>query len=174
MTDDCILSDALRYIRGRGYIVTKAAANIWRVRQAGFDKQMSRAELFAFAGLEENFFGYYADIAQSIVGRSTPLIGVIKTRREARLAYDDLAAAIQTCRTRLALEECLAGAEATILQFHAELPFFWEGDGEEFAGLEREIEIAFETVEAAQFFDSKHFNGSRAQPGCEAGRLPGQ
>jgi hypothetical protein len=116
-----------------------------------------------------NPFEAYAGKAKSIVERPAALIGVIKTRREARLAYNELVGRIRSCRRRSVLEQCLAEAEPQILQVHAEMPFFWHGDGEEFVGLEREIEAAFETVEAAQYFER-----SRALPGCEAGRLPGQ
>lgn len=130
-----------------------------------------------------NPFEAYAGKARTIVERPAALIGSIKTRAEARIVYDEMVARITAFRCRAELTAYLAQSEARILQFHAELPFLWEGDGEDFLGLEREIESAFETVEAAEYFQRGCFRDGRggavfskirAMPRCEAGRLPGQ
>lgn len=97
------------------------------------------------------------------------LLGPTKTRAEATQIYTGLVGELRACRDLAALRTLLAASEPTILQIHAELEFLWFGDGQDFLGLNREIEDAFEAVEAAQYF--KRF---RNDPKCEAGRLPGQ
>lgn len=99
------------------------------------------------------------------------LIGVTKTRAEAKADYSRIVTDLRRCRTLEALRECLDKNHLVILQMQAELEFLWFGDGHDFTGLEREIEIAFETVEASQFFNKFQ---PAAQVESEAGRLPGQ
>lgn len=101
----------------------------------------------------------------------TKLIGVTKTRAEARAIYVELVGKLQAVRSLPALHNCLAENRMSILQIQAELEFLWFGDGADFPGLEREIEQAFETVEAAQFF--MKFPTAHSGRVCEAGRLPG-
>lgn len=99
-----------------------------------------------------NAFTVYAGKAKTIVEQPKPLVGKHKTRAEAKAAYAEIVVELRQFSSRVELEAYLGSISADILQFHAELDFLWEGDGEDFLGLEREIERAFETVEAAQFF----------------------
>ena len=95
------------------------------------------------------------------------LIGPTKTRREAIVKYHEIVGELQACRDVTVVQAVLGANAAHITQFHAELEFLWAGDGDDFLGLEREIENAFETAEAASFFKF------RANPEGEAGRSPG-
>jgi hypothetical protein len=105
------------------------------------------------------------------------LIGITKTRAEARAVYVALVGELLACRTLNQLQDVLAARRLEILQIQAEMEFLWFGDGHDFLGLEREIETAFETVEAASYFRrpgsnlqfQAHKNGSEG----EAGRVPG-
>lgn len=94
------------------------------------------------------------------------LIGPVKTRAEVRAIYSEIVADLRACRNAAVLSATLADRHAVITQIRAEMPFLWEGDGD-FLGLEREIEMAFETVEAAEYF-----NRIRVEPECERGRIP--
>lgn len=96
------------------------------------------------------------------------LIGVTKTRAEIRAVYTAIVAEMMACQTLAALRDVQANRRLEILQIQAEMPALWFGDGYDFLGLEREIESAFEAVEAAQFFTRL-----RAQPAGESGRSPG-
>lgn len=97
------------------------------------------------------------------------LLGPTKTRAAAMQVYTGLVGELRACRDLASLRALLDVSEPIIFQFHAELEFLWFGDGEDFLGLEREIEIAFETVEASQYFQK-----FRSDPKCEAGRVPSQ
>lgn len=99
------------------------------------------------------------------------LIGITKTRAEARAVYTALVGELHAARSLRELEAVLQTRKLEILQIQAEMEFLWFGDGHDFLGLEREIEIAFETVEAATYFrNSRPVIDGRV---CEAGRLPG-
>lgn len=100
-------------------------------------------------------FAAYAKKANSIAKHHpAPLIGAIRTRREAMEVYVQIIAAMNHCASVAALQAYLDETEKTLLQFHAELDFLWTGDGADFAGLDKEIERAFEAAEARQFFSS--------------------
>ena len=119
-----------------------------------------------------NPFENYSKRANMIArNHPTPLIGPIKTRRAALARYNEIAAELRSCRDRCVLQTYLTEITADLLQFHAELDFLWHGDGNDFLGLEREIESAFETVEAAQYF--RKFDSFRRTE-SEAWRSPGQ
>lgn len=74
--------------------------------------------------------------------RPAPLTGPIKTRAEARVKYSEIVADLRTVTDDSELEGFLMDMQIEIGQFEAELPFFWEGDGDDFIGLEQEIERA--------------------------------
>lgn len=116
-----------------------------------------------------NHFEAYSKKATTIASRHpTPLIGPIKTRREAMAVYPQLVAGMKDQPSPAALQAYLDTIEPQLLQFHAELDFFWIGDGADFRGLDREIEDAFEAAEAAQFFK---FRASESGAGRIAGNL---
>lgn len=96
-------------------------------------------------------FAAYASKAQTIVNQPAKLIGVHKTRGEARQRYETLVADLRACLTKDALEEELEIRRAEIAQFHAELDFYWEGDGD-FLGLSKEIALAQARVDAGLDF----------------------
>ncbi len=75
-------------------------------------------------------------------GRPAPLTGPIRTRAEARVKYSEIVADIRTVTDEIELEGFLMDMQIEIAQFEAELPFLWEGDGQDFPGLEQEIEWA--------------------------------
>lgn len=69
------------------------------------------------------------------------LVGIIKTRAEAKARYTEIVAALQQPVTKPALQSLLHDLRREMIQFQTELPFLWSGDGD-FAGLQREIEAA--------------------------------
>lgn len=75
------------------------------------------------------------------------LVGVIKTRSEARAKYSGIVAELAACEDHDMLDAYLASIKHELAQFRAELDFLWEGDGEDFPGLEIEIIRARERVE---------------------------
>lgn len=121
-----------------------------------------------------NPYENYARKASTIAKRHpAPLIGVTKTRREAMVVYSQIVAELAACGDQDQLDCYLASAQAQLVQFQAELPFLWKGDGEDFLGIEREIEATRDRVSigADADFLSDHKFGS--DPDCEARRLPG-
>lgn len=86
-----------------------------------------------------NAFEEYGKRATSTV--PPRLIGVTKTRGEARARYAAIIADLTAVKTLPALEQYLTGIAAELIQFRTELDFLWEGDGD-FAGLQQEIERA--------------------------------
>jgi hypothetical protein len=75
-------------------------------------------------------------------GRPAPLTGPIKTRAEARVAYDAIVSDLRTVCDDIELEGFLLDMQIHIQQFEQELDFLWNGDGQDFHGLEKEIERA--------------------------------
>lgn len=71
-----------------------------------------------------------------------PLEGPIKTRAALRTACAALTSDLHGCADQDMLEEVLRSHKAVIDQVEAEHEFFWKGDGADFNGLEREIELA--------------------------------
>lgn len=94
-----------------------------------------------------NAFADYAKKAQSIVDQPQKLIGAMKTRGEARERYTEIVGSLKACASRAELDRYLDSIGTDIRQFHAELEFLWKGDGDEFAGLQREIERAHVRVD---------------------------
>ncbi len=76
------------------------------------------------------------------------LVGPAKTRSLLRDRYDLAAKELQAVATPQALEAALEAHNSTILQIHAEMEFLWLGDGNDFLGLEKEIERARARVDA--------------------------
>lgn len=74
--------------------------------------------------------------------RPAPLTGPIRTRAEARVKYSEIVADLRTVTDDIELEGFLMDMQIEIAQFEEELPFLWEGDGQDFPGLEQEIEWA--------------------------------
>lgn len=92
-------------------------------------------------------FAAYAAKANTIVNQPSKLIGVNKTRGEARLRYDTIVSELRAFQTKASLEEYLEIAKSEIAQFRAELDFYWEGGGD-FLGLRKEIALAQARVDA--------------------------
>lgn len=88
-----------------------------------------------------DMFSAYAKAAHSRVNSPARLVGVTKTRAEARSRYAEICADLMACETPAKIVAYLDSIEADILQFRAEMEFLWFGDGD-FLGLEKEIERA--------------------------------
>lgn len=71
--------------------------------------------------------------------RPTPLTGPIKRRADARVIYDQIVCEMEACEDRDTLEIYLMTVGEELIQFERELEFFWNGDGGDFLGLNREI-----------------------------------
>ena len=82
-------------------------------------------------------------------GRPAPLQGPIKTRAEAREFYSLIVADLRAIRDDIELEGFLMDMQLEITQFEEELAFLWEGDGQDFHGLENEIARARDRVSRA-------------------------
>lgn len=80
------------------------------------------------------------------------LVGPVKLRADLRERYGMVVAELAACETIEALESCLEAHSTTILQIHSEMEFLWRGDGNDFAGLEKEIERATARVDAGLDF----------------------
>lgn len=75
--------------------------------------------------------------------RPEPLSGKpYKTRAEARVAYGEIVRELHACGDDSALGAYLATIKDAIAQFRDELPDAYNGDGADFNGLKREIELA--------------------------------
>lgn len=86
-------------------------------------------------------FASYAKQANTIVSQPAKLLGPSKTRADARARYDAIVKDLHGIGNLAALEEHLEIIRDEIAQFHAELEFYWEGEGD-FPGLRKEIEWA--------------------------------
>lgn len=84
-------------------------------------------------------FADYGKRATSAV--PPPLTGVNKTRAQARVRYSEIVADLARFESASALEAYLHEHRSEIAQFAAALEHLWRG-GEDFLGLEREIERA--------------------------------
>jgi hypothetical protein len=80
--------------------------------------------------------------AHEPTSRPAKLEGVIKTRAEARQVYTAIVADLHTITDPIELEGFLMDMGLEIKQIEEELPFLWNGDGDDFIGLENEIERA--------------------------------
>lgn len=80
--------------------------------------------------------------------RPAPLTGAIKTRANARTVYSEIVAELRACDDRDTLEVYLLTVSEPIQQFEQELDFLWNGDGEDFIGLDGEIKKAWRRVSA--------------------------
>lgn len=98
-----------------------------------------------------NPFEAYAARAQTMVTQPAKLLGIAKTRSEARVRYEEIVAGLRSCLTKSSLEEELEIRRADIAQINAELPFYWEGEGD-FLGLRKEIALAQARVDAGLDF----------------------
>jgi hypothetical protein len=75
-------------------------------------------------------------------GRPAPLTGPMRTRAEARTKYSEIVDDLRTVTDDFELDGFLMDMQIEIAQFEEELPFLWGGDGQDFPGLEQEIEWA--------------------------------
>ena len=80
------------------------------------------------------------------------LVGPTKLRADLRDRYALAVAELQTVTTREGLEACVEAHGSTIRQIAAEMEFLWRGDGNDFLGLEKEIERATARVDAGLDF----------------------
>lgn len=83
----------------------------------------------------------YAKAAHSRVNQPQKLVGVIATRAAARTRYSEIVAELEACEDADQLEGFLGSVASELIQFRAELEFYWEGEGD-FLGLAQEIERA--------------------------------
>lgn len=74
--------------------------------------------------------------------RPAKLQGPMATRAEARTVYAQITADLREIKCPIELEGFLMDMGLHIAQFREELEFYWEGDGNDFLGLETEIERA--------------------------------
>lgn len=98
-----------------------------------------------------NHFEAYAAKAQTIVNQPPKLLGVNKTRGEARQRVDEIVRELRSFQTKDSLEEYLEILRPETAQFRAELEFYWEGEGD-FLGLRKEIALAEARVDAGLDF----------------------
>jgi len=87
--------------------------------------------------MNDPFLNYGID--QTKPQRPAPLTGKIKLRADARKIYSEIVAELNACEDRDTLDAYLMTIGEEMLQFEQELSFFWEGDGEDFSGLQNEI-----------------------------------
>lgn len=99
---------------------------------------------------QDNPFANYGDIVPPMPPRGAPpkLTGPILTRAAARKVYGEIISELRACDDRETLEIYLMTVGEELLQFENELQFLWEGDGEDFAGLDQEIKRAFSSLES--------------------------
>lgn len=86
--------------------------------------------------------------AQQPYERPAPLTGPIKTRANARTVYAEIVAELNACGDVTTLETYLMTVSEPLQQFEKELDFLWEGDGQDFQGLQGEIRKAWRRVSA--------------------------
>lgn len=75
--------------------------------------------------------------------RPEPLTGPIRTRAEARKLYADIVAELGGIGDQETLEVYLMTIGEELIEYREQLPFYWEGDGDDFKGLDREIKQAW-------------------------------
>jgi hypothetical protein len=75
--------------------------------------------------------------------RPAPLEGGIKRRADARRIYGEIVTEMSGIEDKDTLEIFLITVAEPLIQFEAELPFFWDGDGQDFIGLDQEIKRAW-------------------------------
>jgi hypothetical protein len=74
--------------------------------------------------------------------RAPKLTGKIATRAQARVIYGEIVAELNACEDASSLEAYLFTIGEELLQFENELEHLWTGDGEDFAGLNKEVQAA--------------------------------
>lgn len=87
-------------------------------------------------------FAAYAKQANTIVSHPAALLGPISRRADARVRYGEIVVLLKEQTDPENLEVTLLSLDRELKQFHAELEWFWKGDGADFRGLEKEIEWA--------------------------------
>lgn len=84
----------------------------------------------------------FDDYGRRSTSVATPrLVGVLKTRADAKRRYTEITAELAAQQSKADLTTYLDNIRHEVVQFQTELDFLWEGDGD-FAGLQREIERA--------------------------------
>lgn len=91
-------------------------------------------------------FEAYAKTAYSRVNQPQKLVGVIATRAGARTRYSEIVEELNACEDADQLQGFLDSISKELVQFRAELEFYWEGDGD-FLGLREEIERAHARID---------------------------
>ena len=92
------------------------------------------------------------------------LVGVMKTRAEARGRYPELVEGLHACTDRQLLNNYLFRIRAYTIQLRTELPQYWEGE-DDFLGFRKEIERAFVRIDAG-------LDWPRYEPSNEEGSMP--
>jgi hypothetical protein len=85
-------------------------------------------------------FSAYGDTAVKKVTAPQKLLGPIKARAGMRARYVEIVSELNACDDDETLHCFLTSISQDIAQFKAEHELFWKGDGEEFPGLQQEIE----------------------------------
>lgn len=86
--------------------------------------------------------------------RAPPLQGLIKTRAEIRTKCGEFVRDLHGCSDADMLDVVLADNVPLINQVQEECEFFWNGDGADFLGLEKEIAAARERINAPTVLDA--------------------
>lgn len=74
------------------------------------------------------------------------LTGPIRTRAEARIVYSNIVRELHACDDQDTLEIYLMTVGEELIQFQDELEFLWNGDDDDFPGLDKEIKAAWNRV----------------------------
>lgn len=78
--------------------------------------------------------------------RAPPLTGPIKTRSAIRIACGNFARELEACGDDEMLEALLVSEKPLLDQIQDEARFYWEGDGADFLGLDKEIQRRRELI----------------------------
>jgi hypothetical protein len=91
--------------------------------------------------MQDPFADYGAQATKPI--RPAPLVaGPMVTRAQARTVYAGIVTELAACEDQDTLDLYLMTVGEELIQFETELEFLWSGDGQDFAGLYKEIEQA--------------------------------
>jgi hypothetical protein len=80
--------------------------------------------------------------------KAAPLSGPIKTRADARRVYGEIVAKLASITDKAALDTYLLTVGEELIEYREQLPNYWLGDGADFHGLGKEIQRAWNRVNA--------------------------
>ncbi len=119
---------------------TDALMNAFKFIGVGADVHMGRFDDTKYVEQMEKEFSPPPEPQQRQA--PPPLQGPIKTRAALKTACAAVVSDLHGCADADMLNDALREHKAVIDQTEAEHEFFWKGDGQDFNGLEREIELA--------------------------------